>query len=303
MIFSNTKKGVLFMLLATIGFSIIPVLASIGFTLDLSAAALLFYRFLMAALFFLAYCFVKKKSLKLESTKFYIVVILAGIIYAIQCLLFFSAFRYISPSLGEILYHCYPLFILVLAAIVLKERITTQKIIGVILSIAGVAITLFAPWNITEIRGIIFVVMTAFISSIYMVFTKKYTSTIDTTVLTTYLCFVCASVFLGYILIFGEFVWINTWKEFLNAGLLAFWSTIIGLFAFMKAISYLDIGLVSILSLSEPIFTILLSYIILGTTLTMLQIIGTTIILIAIYIYEIGIGKKIITETVLDTVE
>lgn len=292
MILSNTKKGVLFMLLATIGFSIIPVLASIGFTLDLTAATLLFYRFFMAALFFLAYCVIKKKSLQLGSAKAYISVILAGIVYALQCLFFFSAFRYISPSLGEILYHCYPLFILVLAAVFLKESVTSQKVLGVILSIIGVAITLYAPWNVAEIKGIIFVVMTALISSIYMVFTKKYTSSIDTTVLTTYLCFVCSSVLLGYVLIMGEFVWLNTWQGFLNAGLLAFWSTIIGLFAFMKAISYLNIGLVSILSLSEPIFTIVISYFVLGTTLTILQIVGTAVILSAIYIYEIGLGKK-----------
>ncbi|MGL6106200.1 EamA family transporter [Romboutsia sp.] len=61
-------------------------------------------------------------------------------------------------------------------------------------------------------------------------------------------------------------------------------STIVGFFAFMKVISLLSVGQVSILSLIEPIFTIILAYIILGTKLTILQIIGTVVILLAIYI-------------------
>lgn len=60
----------------------------------------------------------------------------------------------------------------------------------------------------------------------------------------------------------------------------------------MKAISLLSAGYVSILSLFEPIFTIVLAYVILDVALTPLQMIGTTIVLIAVYIYMKGEIKK-----------
>lgn len=282
----NLKKGLFYIIIATLGFSIIPILANIGFSLDLSAATLLFYRFLIAAVFFLVYCLIKKKSILIKDGKGGLYILIAGIIYAMQCLLFFSAFEFISPSIGEILYHCYPLFILVLAGVFLKESVTKQKVTGVILSVIGVSITLYAPWNSLEIKGIVMVVLTALVSSVYMVFNKKFTSEMDTILLTTYLCIICSFIFLIYSLVMGEFTIIKTWNGWLSVSLLAFWSTIVGLFAFMKSITLLDVGLVSVLSLCEPIFTILLSFLILGTTLTYVQIIGTCIILLAIYVYE-----------------
>lgn len=54
----------------------------------------------------------------------------------------------------------------------------------------------------------------------------------------------------------------------------------------MKAISYLDVGLVSIINLIEPFFTVIISYILFKDTLTLLQLIGGFIIVLGVYFYE-----------------
>lgn len=280
------KKGILYVVIATLGFSIIPILASMGLSSGLSSAALLFYRFFIAGLVFLIYCLISKRKIILRNKKEALYICVAGIIYSIQCISFFSAFKYISPSIGEIVYYCYPLFTLILAELFLKEKITKQKVAGIVFSIMGTAIVLYSPWEAPEIRGIIYVVTAAFVSAVYMVYTKKRVVDVDTIVLTMYLCFVCSIIYLVYSTVNNEFVIISSPRIILYVCILAFWSTIIGFFAFMKAISLLSVGQVSILSLLEPIFTIVLSYIILGIKLTTLQIVGTAVILSAIYIYD-----------------
>jgi len=282
----DTKKGIFCILIATLGFSIIPIMARIGFSLNVSASTMLFYRFFLAGIFLSFYCLLKKQLLKLESYHLLFTVIVGGIIYSFQCLCFFSSFKYIAPSLGEVLYHCYPLFILILAGYFLKESITKEKATGVLLSIIGVGIVLYAPWTLAEFRGIVLVILTALISSIYMVYIKKYISDLDSLVLTTYLCFTCSFVFLAWSLLNREFTFLHNWKELSTASILAFFSTIVGFFAFNKSIKLLNVGIVSILSLAEPVFTIILSFLILGDRLTWVQLLGTLIILLAIYIYE-----------------
>ena len=281
-----SRKGVAYIVIATLGFSLIPILAQMGLSTDLKAATLLFYRFFIATLLFLIYCLATKKSLRLRNRKEYFYVAVAGCIYCVQCIFFFSSFQYISSSLGEIIYHCYPLFILVLANLFLKESITRNKVFGVILSVIGVFIVLYAPWGAHEIRGIVYVVVTAFVSSVYMVYTKKRVSDIDTTVLTMYLCLVCSVLYLAYSIIKGEFAVLQTYQIIINVCILSVCSTVIGFFSFMKAISLLKVGQVSILSLLEPIFTIIIAFLLLGVQLTSLQMIGTAVVLLAIYVYE-----------------
>ncbi len=280
------RKGIIYIVLGTLGFSLIPIMAQIGLSSDMTAGTLLFYRFFIAGLLFLIYCLATQKRILLSNRKEYIYVIIAGCIYSAQCIFFFSSFNYISSSIGEILYHCYPLFVLILANRFLKEPVTKNKVIGVILSVIGVCVVLYAPWSSAEVRGIVYVVLTALISSCYMIYTKKYTSEISTTVLTMYLCAVCSVIYLGYTLIREEFTLPNDIKIVLNILVLAVCSTVIGFFFFMKAISLLTVGQVSIFSLLEPIFTIVIAFVLLDVQLTGAQYIGTIIVLISIYIYE-----------------
>ncbi|MDO5302097.1 MAG: DMT family transporter [Tissierellia bacterium] len=282
------KRGIIYIVIATLGFSIIPILAQIGLATNLGASTLLFYRFFLAFVVFFLYVIIAKKKVKLEEKSDYIHVFLAGLIYSLQCIFFFSSFKYISSSLGEIIYQCYPFFVLILAYFFLNEKITKGKLIGVALSIMGTIITIYGPLGNNHIRGIIYVIITAFISSVYIIFSKQRVSNIDTTVLTMYLCLVCSIVYLLYSLVRKDFVIITDLHLVFNVTVLAICSTVIGFFAFMKAISLLSAGYVSILSLLEPIFTIVLAYLILGVALTPLQLLGTTIVLIGVYIYERG---------------
>ena len=124
------------------------------------------------------------------------------------------------------------------------------------------------------------------IKNYFVIFKKKYTSEIDTTVLTTYLCMICAVIYFVYAMIRGEFTVPDSFEIVLNIMILAVCSTVVGFFCFMKAILLLPVGQVSILSLLEPIFTIIIAFLFLDVKLTVMQCAGTCIVLIAIYIYE-----------------
>jgi len=268
---SDLNKGILFVVISSLGFSIIPILATLGFSSDMTAGAMVFYRFFISACLFFMYCIVKRQPLLFQEKKNYLHLTIAGIIYATQCILFFSAFNYISAAVGEVIFYIYPVFVAILSAIFLKERITIFKVIGIAAAFAGIGVVLYAPGGGIQMKGAVLVILSAFASSCYFTYNKKFTSAINTPVLMTYICTACASVSLIYSISRGEFSIPVDWKIWLNIGILAVWSTVIGLFCLMKGLKLLEAGMASVVSLSEPLFTILLSFLILGTSLTLFQ--------------------------------
>ena len=98
--------------------------------------------------------------------------------------------------------------------------------------------------------------------------------------------FTCSIVFLIITLFTKNFIFINSTSILFYILCLSIFSTVIGLFGFMKAISLLDVGLVSVINLIEPFFTIIFSYILFKDSLTFLQIIGGFIIIVGVYFYE-----------------
>ncbi|QAT43580.1 DMT family transporter [Aminipila luticellarii] len=283
---NHLKKGMLYVTLSALGFSIIPILATLGFSADMAAGTMLFYRFFIAACFFIAYCFFKHKSLFFQDKKTYGYLILAGCIYSTQCILFFSAFRYVTAAVGEIIFYIYPIFVAVLSVIFLKEKMTKYKVIGIAIAVLGVGIVLYAPGGNIPVKGVVLIIFSALASSCYFIFNKKFTNEIEAPVLMVYICLTCSAVYFVYSIARGEFLLPKEWTVWIYIALLAIWSTVIGLFCLMKGLKLLEAGMASLVSLSEAIFTIILSYIILGTSLTPIQLMGAAIVIAAIYIYE-----------------
>lgn len=283
---SRRKKGILYVAASALGFSIIPILATLGFSADMAAGTMLFYRFFIAACLFFIYCLVKREPLLFEEKRNYGYLLGAGAIYAVQCTLYFSAFQYISAAIGEVLFYIYTVFVAILSAAFLKEPITKFKVIGIITALFGIGTILHAPGGDIQAHGVILVVLSAMACACYFIFNKKFTSEIGTPVFMTYICAVCCIITFFFSLFRGELTVPGQWSVWVNIGILAVWSTVIGLFCLMKGLKLLEAGMASLVSLTEPVFTITLSYLILGTALTPVQLAGAAIVIVAISIYE-----------------
>lgn len=282
---SNKYKGIFSILISTLGFSVIPIFARLGLDKGYSPALLLFYRFFLAFVMFYFYlkinCYSFTKDIKIIKQ-----IIIAGIIYALQCLCYFTAFKYISISLGAIIYNTYPIFTILFSKIFLKTKVTFKMAFGVILAIIGSIFVIYSPMTENKIIGIVLIILTTIFSGGYMVYTKKYLNEVDSIELTTYVTLICSIILFLFSFFSNNFIILTNKSIIFYVLILAFFSTVVGLLGFMKAISYLDVGLVSVINLIEPFFTVAFSYILFKDTLTILQIIGALIIILGVYFYE-----------------
>ncbi len=88
-------------------------------------------------LFWLSTLFVKTE--KIEKTDFPRIIAASFFGIAFNMLTFFKGLSYTSPIMGAVLMVTTPMIVLVLSAILIKERMENRKILGILLGLAGTA--------------------------------------------------------------------------------------------------------------------------------------------------------------------
>jgi drug/metabolite transporter (DMT)-like permease len=279
---NNNQKGILLLLLATVGFGIIPIMAKLAYDQGANAVTVLAFRFLIASAFFLAYIGIKGISMRVDSRTFLTILAFSALCYGVQCLLFFSAFQYIPPAIGELLFYIYPVFVLVGSYFFFREKPSGKIIFCVFLSMAGCALVLWAPWNHLEIKGLALIVLAALACATYTLGSKKLLATVGPIVLAAYSALGCSAFFLIYGGLTGTLRFNLSITTMGIIALLSCWSTVIGMFAFLAGLSLIGATRASIIGTFEPIVTIALSYLFLNSGIRFMQLMGGALIIASI---------------------
>ncbi len=206
--------------------------------------------------------------------------------------------QYISPSTASLIIATIPIFIVILATIFLKEKITSTIILGVIISSIGVVIisTVGRPTTILEIRyifGAVAVLIGALVGAGYTIVGKKLLIRYSPLSLTVY-AFLFGS--LGLIPFIS-----NSLFEQVTALSITGWSIVIFLGVCPTVIGYLlwyvalEIKTASELGVYlyfVPVLATIFSYVLLQENITWLFILGGALVILGLYIVNKNVNKK-----------
>jgi len=130
------------------------------------------------ALFWIISIFLPKQKIDKKDYLKFFVAALFGVV--INMLLFFKGLEYTSPIHASSIMIIVPIIILILSAIILKEKVTTLKIVGVALGLVGaLVLTIYgksARQGDNVALGNLFVFLNAISYSIYVILIKKLTA-------------------------------------------------------------------------------------------------------------------------------
>jgi drug/metabolite transporter (DMT)-like permease len=191
---------------------------------------------------------------------------MGGIGYAGQSFTFFTALNYAPASLVALLLYLYPMFVTVLAAVFLHERLTPAALVlcsvGAGLTVGG------AGLSGGSALGVLLGVSSAVIYSIYITVGARVTRGVDPLACTTVICTAAAVVYAGMA--------VAGWAASLAiAGL----STVVAILAFFAGLQKLGAAQASMLSTLEPVVTVVLAALLLGESIGTTQMIGGALIL------------------------
>lgn len=126
-------------------------------------------------LFWLAWLFVPKEKIALGDFPRIIAAAFFGV--ALNMLTFFKGLSYTSPIMGAVLMVTTPIIVLILSAIIMKERMKSRKILGIVLGLAGTITLILYGKSMVNAPNATFGNLLVFINAVsygfYLIIVKK----------------------------------------------------------------------------------------------------------------------------------
>ncbi|QHE94857.1 DMT family transporter [Pandoraea fibrosis] len=242
--------------------------------------AMLLFRFFVAAILLLVWC--RWQRVRFPSRRRALgIALMGGVGYVGQSLCFFGALQYAQASLVALLLYLYPVFVTILAALFLHERLTSVTLGALVLCSLGTALTVGGGHG--QPLGMALAVASALIYSGYIVVGARLTKGVDARATATLVC-VAATVSFGVLAVVRvaqglPLQWPTGSGGWAALVAIAVCSTVIAILTFFAGLQRLGAGRASMLSTLEPVVTVLLAAMLLGETLTVAQLGGGVLIL------------------------
>lgn len=205
------------------------------------------------------------------------VAILMGCIgYVGQAVCYFSALNHASAGLVALLLYAYPTLVCLLAAMFLRERLTPRTVALLVVSFAGIALTLGGGHG-TPV-GIALGLAAAAFYSVYILVGARELGATDALGATTVVCLSAAAT-LAVASLFREPRFPGVWWGWTAIGAIAVVSTVIAMIAFFAGLKRLGAPRAAIVSTLEPVVTVVLAWLLLDEQLAAIQLAGGALVL------------------------
>lgn len=272
--------GVALIALSASAFGAMAIFARAASASGADMYAMLLFRFFVASALLLIWCRVRRVSFPSRRQTIGIA-LMGGIGYVGQSLCFFGALQYAQASLVALLLYLYPVFVTILAAIFLHERLTPVKLGALALCSLGTALTVGGGQG--QPLGMALAVAAALIYSGYIVVGARLTRGVDARATATLVC-LAATVSFGAMAAIRasqgvSLQWPGSFGGWAALLAIAVCSTVVAILTFFAGLQRLGAGRASMLSTLEPVVTVLLAAMLLGETLSIGQWGGGVLIL------------------------
>ncbi|MGI6066632.1 MAG: DMT family transporter [Bacillota bacterium] len=271
---NNYFKGVIMVLISAFGFALMPSLAIFAYQSQITVLTLLFFRFFLAGILFFLYLYLKPEKVYLSKNTLFKLFLIGAVFYNLQSILYFSAVKYIAPSLAVLIVYTHPVIIALATSILDHEPLTIKVILSVLVSFFGMALMLGTSFTSINGLGILLAAGTSIIYAVYVILTNKMLKTIPPLTASAYISLSASFGLLMVSLLSGSFslsFQASAWPWII---VLVIFSTVIALLTFYRGLEVLGPTKATILSMAEPLFGIFLSILLFQDHLTLLQMIG-----------------------------
>jgi drug/metabolite transporter (DMT)-like permease len=207
-----------------------------------------------------------------------VAILMGGIGYVGQSVSYFAALNHASAGLVALLLYAYPTLVCLLALAFLREPLTRRRLVVLAASFAGIALTLGGGHGTPT--GIALGLAAAAFYSVYIVVGARELGGTDALASTTVVCLSAAAT-LWLAALFREPHFPALWWGWAAVAAIALVSTVIAILAFFAGLKRVGPAVASIVSTLEPVVTVGLAWIVLGETLSLIQLFGGALVLVA----------------------
>ncbi|MBO1436422.1 DMT family transporter [Meiothermus sp. CFH 77666] len=278
------RAGILLVALSALGFATLGIFGKIAFGLGWSSSELLSWRMLLAAVWVWGWL-LWRGGWRFQISEALAPFLLGAVGYATQTTLYFAALERLPVGVLVLLLYVYPVFVVLLAWLLERERPTQTALLAMGLALVGIALTTDLSGQV-GLLGVLLALASAAVYATYLLLSARVSRVSDPVRTSGY-------VFVGAALSFTALAWLD--GRFQVPGSLPDWGLLLGIstVATVFPVVLIFVGLrriratqASIVSMLEPLFTIALGVLILGERLSLAQLLGGGLVLLSVVILQ-----------------
>ena len=286
--------GVVFALLAAIGFSAKAILVKLAYQYRVDTITLLALRMSFAMPFFVAVLFwVRRKSIDPLALKDKLLVLGVGLTgYYLSSLFDFLGLQYITAGLERLILFLYPTMTVVLAALLYKRPIGKKVLAAMALSYLGIALVFLHDAGGRQGESTLLGAMLVFAStlsySIYLVGAGHAIARLGVERFTSMAMIVAGiACLLQFALTHSLGSLVLPFRVYEYSVAMALFSTVLPVFLLSYAIRHIGSSRASLIGSIGPVSTIYLAYLFLGEQVTPLQVAGAFLVMCGVMIVSL----------------
>lgn len=250
---------------------------------NMSTSTMLFWRFLISSAWMFIFV-VRDRSteqlLHLNKRLLFFTLVIGAIGYAASSHFYFVASEHVGTGLAMVIFFTYPIMVTLFSWLTKKDSFSFKTLFILISMMGGLFLLKGSSDSSFGLAGILFGIASAAFYALYIIGSKKYSKVpIDSNVLTTLLSIGCTILFFILSLSDNSLSFpasINSWAYLLILGIVA---TAIPIQLMLEGLKYISSVRASIISVLEPLVTVLVGVFLLEESISLVQTLGACIIL------------------------
>ena len=296
----DTFLGVIFALIASVGFSAKAIFIKLAYLEHVDAITLLALRMAFSVPFFVVVAiWVNWRHAEPLKKQDWLAVLGLGLLgYYLSSLLDFLGLQYISAGLERLILFLYPTMTVILGALIYKRAIGRKVLAAMALSYAGISLVFVHDVSINDggvMLGATLVFASTLSYSSYLVGAGHTIARIGATRFTAYAMVVASVASLLQFAVTHPLTALNLPLRVYELSIgMAIFSTVLPVFMLSYAIRRLGAGNTSLIGSIGPVSTILLAYVFLGEHISFLQIAGSCLVLAGVIVVSLNSGRVVV---------
>lgn len=280
---NHQLKGTLLVALSGTLYGVLGYFGTQVMHTNMSVECMLFWRFFIAMIWMALPLLLHKRSVNNQVTSkfaYFKIILLGAITYSGSSALYFMASKQIGTGIAMVIFFSYPVFVTLFAWVFNHWKMNLPAFLSLLVVIIGLLLLKGHGDETLNIMGILLCILSAIFYATYLYGSQHTTKLLDTRILTFLICMGNAGIFLLMAWYNNSFIVptsLHAWLYIFALGILA---TALPIQLVLDGLKYISPIKASILSVLEPVVTVIVGFLLLDETLSLMQSLGVLIILL-----------------------
>lgn len=276
-------RGSLYIFISAFMYATLPIFAKLAYAAGLTPGTALILRYVFS--FLLLACLIKigRQGKVLIMSP---IVLVQGIFLSISGVFYFLALKTLSAGLTTVIFFTHPVIVSILSMFIYKERFNPRLFAALVLALSGIALVSGLGSNPDSLNnnGVLMALLACLGYSIYSLISQKSLVQNQPLSITATMSLLAVIIILPIYHSDWGFITNLTWQQSLITLAMAIFNTLLAIWFFLKGIQKIGASHATLLSTAEPVFCLVLAFLILGERLNYVEISGSLMVLASMFL-------------------